>query len=124
MESQSEAQRLAGTVADSAPDTAARCCFLLHVRTDRLDDYLEAHEHVWPEMQRALSDAGWRNYSLFLQKQTGTVVGYFEADDVELAQQAIAKTETNASWQRAMSQFFAAPDGGTNEVLPQYFHLA
>jgi L-rhamnose mutarotase len=124
MESQSEAQGLAETVADSAPDTAARCCFLLHVRTDRLDAYLEAHEHVWPEMQRALSDAGWCNYSLFLQKPTGMVVGYFEADDVELAQQAIAKTETNASWQRAMSQFFAAPDGGTNEVLPQYFHLA
>jgi L-rhamnose mutarotase len=124
MESLSEAQRLAGTVADSAPDTAARCCFLLHVRTDRLGAYLEAHEHVWPELQRALSDAGWRNYSLFLQRPTGMVVGYFEADDVELAQQAIARTETNARWQRVMSDFFAAPDGGRNEVLPQYFHLA
>jgi hypothetical protein len=40
MESQSEAQGLAETAADSAPDTAARCCFLLHVRTDRLDAYL------------------------------------------------------------------------------------
>ena len=62
--------------ARQTPGTAARCCFLLHVRTDRLDAYLEAHQHVWPEMQRALSDAGWRNYSLFLQKPTGMVVGY------------------------------------------------
>lgn len=41
------------------------------------------------------------------------VVGYFEADDVELAQQTITKTETNGGWRRAMSQFFAARDGGT-----------
>jgi L-rhamnose mutarotase len=60
-----------------------------------------------------LSDAGWRKHSRFVQEPTGMVVGYFEADDVELAQQTITKTETNGGWRRAMSQFFAARDGGT-----------
>jgi L-rhamnose mutarotase len=71
-----------------------------------------------------LRDGGASSGDKFLQKPTGMVVGYFEADHIELAQPAIARTETTASWKRAMSQFFAAPDGGVNEVLPQYFHLA
>ena len=27
-----------------------RVCFLLQIRPDRLDEYLTAHETVWPEM--------------------------------------------------------------------------
>jgi len=59
-----------------------------------------------------------------LAKADGMVVGYFEADDVELAQQRSPRPRPTQAGSGAMSQFFAAPDGGTNEVLPQYFHLA
>ena len=43
-------------------------------------------EHVWPEMLDALSDAGWRNYSLFVRPDDGLVVGYLETDDFAAAQ--------------------------------------
>lgn len=101
-----------------------RCCFLLRVRPERLPEYIDIHQHVWGEMRQALTDSGWRNYSLFLQPETGMVVGYFESDDVDTAQRAMAGTDVNARWQAAMAQYFSAPDGGTNEVLPQYFYLA
>ncbi|MFT8636451.1 MAG: L-rhamnose mutarotase [Pseudoclavibacter sp.] len=100
-----------------------RSCFLLRVRPDRLTEYVEAHQHVWPEMRAALSAAGWRNYSLFLDAATGTVVGYFEAEDAEQARRAIAATETNARWQAAMRDYFVPPDGGSDHILPQYFYL-
>jgi L-rhamnose mutarotase len=36
----------------------------------------------------------------------------------------MAATEVNARWQAQMAEYFVQPDGGTNEVLSQYFYLA
>jgi L-rhamnose mutarotase len=61
-------------------------------------------------MLRALGDAGWHNYSLFLG-QSGTLIGYFECDDLERAQAAMAASPINARWQAEMSRFFPSLDG-------------
>ena len=101
-----------------------RYCLLGHVNRDRLDEYREAHEAVWPELLEALRDAGWRNYSLFL-RDDGLLIGYAEADDLTEAQQKVARTEVNARWQAAMSQLFAsegAPDQAW-ELIPEVFNL-
>ena len=45
-----------------------RVCFTLQVRPDRLDEYRQQHTTVWPAMLRALRDAGWRDYQLFLRE--------------------------------------------------------
>lgn len=106
--------------------SSGRCCFLLHVRPEKLPEYVEAHQHVWEEMREALTAAGWRNYSLFLRPEDGLVVGYFEADDVDAAQAAIAEAEIAPRWEAAMAAYFApGPDGaaGRKEILPQYFYL-
>lgn len=114
---------LTDQLAATTQKSPTRCCFLLHVRPERLPEYIEAHQHVWADMRQALTDSGWRNYSLFLKPETGMVVGYFEADDVDAAQAAMADTDVNARWQAEMAQYFTVPDGGTNDVLPQYFYL-
>lgn len=103
-----------------------RYCFELQVRPDRIDEYVERHQAVWPEMLAALERSGWRNYSLFL-RQDGLLIGYVEADDLEAAQGAIAGTEVNARWQAAMAPFFTgidgrAPDEGFS-LLREVFHL-
>ena len=61
-----------------------RYCFTSRVDPGHLDRYRQRHAAVWPEMLTALRDAGWRNYSLFLS-ETGLLIGYFEADDKDLA---------------------------------------
>jgi len=100
-----------------------RVCFVLKVRPDRLDEYRERHRQVCPEMRRALSDAGWRDYSLFLGED-GLLVGYLESEDFEAAQRAMAATEVNTRWQREMASFFEAgrPDEGLVR-LGEVFHL-
>jgi L-rhamnose mutarotase len=108
--------------------TMHRVCFLLQLRPDRIDDYLQAHQEVWPEMLEALSATGWRNYSLFLRPDDGLVVGYLETADFALAQQRMAETEINAKWQAGMAQYFvggsdANPDDQMTP-LTEYFHLA
>lgn len=111
-------------LAATTQKSSSRCCFLLRVRAERLAEYLDVHQRVWPEMRQALTECGWRNYSLFVQPGTGMVVGYFEADDVDAAQESMSMLEINSRWQAAMAEYFVTPDGGKNEVLPQYFYLA
>lgn len=108
--------------------TTQRVCFLLQLKPGRVEDYLQAHQEVWPEMLEALRAAGWGNYSLFLRPADGLVVGYLETDDFALAQQRMAQTEINAKWQAGMAQYFvggsqADPD---EQITPlaEYFHLA
>ena len=104
-----------------------RVCFVLRLKPDRVDEYVEAHEHVWPEMLAALSDAGWCNYSLFVRPDDGLVVGYLETDDFAAAQTSMAATEVNARWQAGMAGFFDNPAGvapdQAMQPLTEYFHL-
>jgi L-rhamnose mutarotase len=99
-----------------------RSAFLLRVRPERIDDYVEAHRAVWPEMLAALKAAGIRNYTIF---QAGTeVFGYFEADDLGAAAEFLAGQEVSARWQDAMAELLVerVPDTGP-PPLEEIFRL-
>ncbi len=85
----------------------ARYCLVGQVDPAKLDEYKARHAAVWPELLEALQAAGWRNYSLFLRPD-GMLIGYCEADDLELAQERVAATEVNARWQAEMARLFVA----------------
>lgn len=104
-----------------------RVCFRLRVKKDRMNEYIARHESVWPDMLAALIETGWQNYSLFLDKSDGTLIGYFETPNLELARTGMAKTEINAKWQTEMAPFFEetgglAPDEGFKRLL-EIFHI-
>lgn len=103
-----------------------RICFVLQVKPDRLEEYKERHRAVWPELQIALYDSGWRNYSLFLRPD-GMLIGYLETEDFERARIEMARRDVNLRWQREMSSFFVQPDGlppdRAIEPLEEVFHL-
>jgi L-rhamnose mutarotase len=103
-----------------------RVCFLLRVRTDRLPEYRQWHRAVWPEMLDALRDAGWRNYSLFLDDE-GLLVGYLETEDFKAALRRMDEADVNARWQVQMAPFFELPAGARPDTgltrLEEVFHL-
>jgi len=103
-----------------------RVCFVLRVKPERLAEYKERHRNVWPEMQAALREAGWQNYSLFLRAD-GLLVGYLETDDFERARAGMAKREVNERWQLGMQDLFVQPDGAlpdqAMQPLEEVFHL-
>ncbi len=106
---------------------ARRVCFQLQVRPDRLAEYRERHAAVWPEMREALSETGWRDYSLFLAP-SGLLIGVCECDDFDAARRAMEQTDVNARWQAEMAPFFEGledqrPDQGL-QLLEEIFHLA
>lgn len=104
-----------------------RVCFRLKVRQDRMDEYVQRHAQVWPEMREALASTGWHNYSLYLDRADGTLIGYLETPDLAAAQAGMAATEVNARWQAEMAEFFEALDGLRPDEgflrLSEIFHL-
>jgi L-rhamnose mutarotase len=103
-----------------------RICFTLQVRPERLEEYKLRHRAVWPEMQQALRETGWHNYSLFLRPD-GLLVGYLETEDFDRARLEMSLREVNHRWQREMTSFFVQPNGTAPDramsPLEEVFHL-
>ena len=99
-----------------------RSAFVLRVRPEKIDEYVEAHRNVWPEMLAALRDAGIRNYTIF--RNGNEVFGYFESDDLEAAAAYMEAQEVNARWQDTMADLLdgRVPDAGP-PALEEIFRL-
>jgi L-rhamnose mutarotase len=99
-----------------------RTGFVLHVRPERIDDYLAAHRNVWPEMLEALHASGVRNYTIF--RAGDSVFGYFEADDLEASGRYLAAQEVCTRWQDSMAELLQerVPDGGP-PAMEEIFRL-
>jgi L-rhamnose mutarotase len=103
-----------------------RICFLLKVRPDRVEEYRGRHACVWPELQEALRETGWKNYSLFIRSD-GVLVGYLEAEDFDRCCAAMKLRSVNARWQAEMAPFFEGLEHGSADdymaPLQEVFHL-
>jgi L-rhamnose mutarotase len=104
-----------------------RVGFVLKVKPDKLEEYKRHHQQVWPEMQTALRETGWHNYSLFL-REDGLLFGYFETpDSLQVAQAKMAQKEVNTRWQEMMAPFFESPNNARPDEmfleLTEIFHL-
>ena len=99
-----------------------RSAFVLRVRPEKVDEYVNAHRHVWPEMLEALRAAGIRNYTIF--RAGSEMFGYFETDDLEAAERHLAAQEVSGRWQDAMAELLEerVPDAGPPS-LEEVFRL-
>jgi L-rhamnose mutarotase len=99
-----------------------RSAFVLRVRPDKIDEYIEAHRHVWPELLAALRAAGIRNYTIY--RHGNQMFGYFEADDLAAAGAYMAAQDVHARWQDAMAELLEerVPDAGP-AALEEVFRL-
>lgn len=102
-----------------------RVCFQLQVRAELLDEYLERHSPVWPEMLAEIAASGRRNYSLFLA-EGGRLIGYYETDDDAAAQAYLAASEVAGRWEAEMGRFFVGLEGRPDQAatpLAEVFNL-
>jgi L-rhamnose mutarotase len=99
-----------------------RTAFVLRVRPDKIDEYVEAHRNVWPEMIAALRDAGIRNYTIF--RNGNEMFGYFESEDLDAAAAYMEAQEVNARWQDTMAGLLEerVPNAGP-PTLEEIFRL-
>jgi L-rhamnose mutarotase len=104
-----------------------RVGFLLKVKPDKLEEYKQHHQAVWPEMLDALRRNGWHNYSLFM-RDDGLLFGYFETpESFQAALEGMSKEEVNARWQEFMAPYFEELGGKHADEnmleLEEVFHL-
>jgi L-rhamnose mutarotase len=99
-----------------------RSAFILQVRPERIEEYVHAHRHVWPEMLDALRSAGIHNYTIF--RHGNQMFGYFESDDLAAAARYLAEQEVSERWQDAMAELLEqrVPDSGP-PPLEEVFRL-
>jgi L-rhamnose mutarotase len=106
--------------------TMKRVGFVLKVKQEKLAEYKDHHQRVWPEMLEALRRTGWHNYSLFL-REDGLLFGYFETpDSFEAALDGMAHEEVNARWQAFMAPYFEGLGAQADQMmqaLQEVFHL-
>jgi L-rhamnose mutarotase len=97
-----------------------RSAFVLRVRPERLEEYVRAHEAVWPDMLDAIRAAGIRNYTIF--RDGNRMFGYFEGDDLAAAGRYLAEQEVSARWQDAMAELLEerVPDEGPPALDPVF----
>lgn len=87
-----------------------------------VDEYVQAHRAIWPEMKSVIEQAGIRNYSIFIDGID--LFSYFEVDDMERAARFLAQQPVAQKWQEAMSGFMDAEDAlAPWRLLEEVFHL-
>ena len=66
------------------------------VKAGMLDEYIQRHDNLWPEMKEMLRDAGIRNYTIW--NVGNELFGYYECDSIQTASQVQSNSEINAKW--------------------------
>ena len=81
-----------------------RVAFQLRIRAGRIDDYDEAHRHVWPELIAELESFGVHDYSIFRRGQELFLTLRVPSFDKLLRQ--LEASEVNLRWQKTMAPLF------------------
>ena len=101
-----------------------RKAFRMSVYKGQEEEYARRHNPIWQELADTLVAHGVRNYSIFLDRQTGDLFAYAEIESEE-RWDAIGATEVCRRWWQSMRELMPSnPDGEPiSRALPEVFHL-
>lgn len=103
-----------------------RYAFVFKIKPELKDEYKKAHDEIWQDMAKAITDSGIQNYSIYFRKD-GTLFAYLEAEDPVKSFEYIGTQEVNGRWQNAMDKYFVKEDpsitGPEMEEIEEVFHL-
>ena len=100
----------------------------VRLKPELLDEYVQHHRAVWPEVKSALRKVGIGNLSLFLQGEM--LFMYMEYRGEGPYEDAMAKYITLprvAEWEELMKKYKVVPEDGSAETgfseMREIFHL-
>ena len=101
-----------------------RLAFKMKLKPGFATEYEKRHNEIWPELKKLLYDAGIRDYSIFLDKETNIL---FAVQKVvgDSGSQDLGKTETVQKWWKYMADIMDTnPDNSPVSVpLQEVFHI-
>ena len=93
-----------------------RIAFQLRIKADKIEEYDEAHRHVWPELLEELERFGITDYSIFRRGQQ--LFLYKHVPDFDQVTEHLAASGINQRWQQKMAPLFEpVPDLQPHEVF-------
>lgn len=58
-----------------------RNAFKMKLLPGKVAEYKDRHDNIWPELSKSISDAGIKEYSIFLDEETNTLFACLKLDD-------------------------------------------
>jgi L-rhamnose mutarotase len=102
-----------------------RIAFVLQIRLGKIEEYEEAHRHVWPELIREMESFGITEYSIF--RRGLQLFLYMRVRDFEETKKLLAASEVNTRWQKTMMPLFDpvpnSKPGDSFSVLQEVFYM-
>jgi L-rhamnose mutarotase len=101
-----------------------RIAFRMKVNADKVGEYIERHNPIWPELEETLKSHGVESYSIFLDRATNDLFAYAEIADLD-RWNAIAQTEICQKWWHSMSPLMPANSDSSpvSADLIEVFHI-
>jgi L-rhamnose mutarotase len=93
-----------------------RVAFQLRIKADKIEEYEEAHRHVWPELLAEMEAFGITDYPIFRRGQQ--LFLYMRVPDFDKLRKQLAGSEIDLRWQQFMAPIFEpVPDLQPGEPL-------
>ena len=73
-------------------------CELMRLMSERVRDYLDLHEHTWPELIRAIRESGFLEEYIYLHENLVIVV--MKCEDFTVSVKKLAATPVFQRWTR------------------------
>jgi L-rhamnose mutarotase len=100
--------------------------FIQKVKTDKKEEYIQAHKEVWPQLLKAIKGSGIERELIWMFGDHICI--YMMSDDFEGAMTRLSKTDVFKKWAEYMDTMLAEmqdySQGGTNVItLEKVFDL-
>jgi L-rhamnose mutarotase len=100
-----------------------RFAFKMFLNPGQQDEYRRRHDAIWPELSALLTGAGVRNYSIYLDAESGTLFAYLERGD-DHRMDDLPNAPVMRRWWDHMADLMRTEGGAPVAVpLPEMFHM-
>jgi L-rhamnose mutarotase len=98
--------------------------FKMRLHPGQAAEYRRRHEAIWPELSALLREVGIRDYSIFLDEETGTLFAVLRRTP-DHGMEQLPHNEIMQRWWRYMADIMATHSDGSPRVSPlqSMFHL-
>ncbi|CAB4545454.1 MAG: L-rhamnose mutarotase [Actinobacteria bacterium] len=111
--------------ADVAKAAKTRTMWRKKLDPTKVDEYIERHENIWPELYAAIKEQGVTNFSIFIDGDE--CIGYLEHENIEEHKKLNeVPTQLSIDWEASMRPLSAdkiSEDQGMRRDLKLVFYV-
>lgn len=101
-----------------------RLAFKMKVNKDKFLEYEKRHQCVYKDLEKEIKLAGAKNYSIFLDEETGFLFGVVEVENIEKWDQISEKNICKEWWKYMKDIMETNSDNSPKSILlKEVYHL-